>query len=301
MWTGNLDVPGSGRTTSGRLYCRDPFILPCGGLYYLYHSGGKRGILCSVSPDLENWSEPAVVFAPPEDFHGVKDLFWAPECHYWKGNFYVFTSVYSSDTDHRAISAYRAGSPLGPFEDIAGGHLSPRGWDAIDGTLYVDEAGDPWLVFVHEWTCMPDKNGAMAAARLADDFTHLISEPIQLFLARDPKWVTSGVTDGPFLYRADNGKLFMTWSNFGRDGYAVTQACSESGSLAGPWTHAETPLYAMGLRPEWTKDGGHAMFFRTFEGQWLLSFHAPNWHRENDWESLTLLPVELTGDGVKIL
>ena len=300
MFISNTDIPAAARKTSAGLPCRDPFILAYGGMYYLYHSAGPAGIACSVSGDLETWSAPALVYRRPADFHGVKDWFWAPECHYWKGKFYIFTSVFSAKYNHRCISVYRADGPLGPFEDIAGGCVTVPTWDTIDGTLYVDEQGDPWLVFVHEWTCMPDRNGGMAAARLSEDFTHLVSEPIQLFLARDPAWVTNGVTDGPFLYRTEGGKLYMIWSNFGKDGYAVTQAVSESGKIEGPWKHAESPLYARGMRPEWTDDGGHAMIFKRNDGQWMLSFHSPNSHNPK-FERVTFLPISLDENGVTIL
>ena len=85
---------GDEKTSSG-LSCRDPFILVCNGKYYLYKNENNK-IVCLVGDDLEHWSKPVVVFDPPKDFHGIKDIFWAPECHFYKENFYIFTSVYSS-------------------------------------------------------------------------------------------------------------------------------------------------------------------------------------------------------------
>ncbi len=281
-----------------KLPCRDPFVLAYDGKYYLYHSLGRAGLGCRVSADLENWSESVRVFAPPQDFHGVDSFFWAPECHYWNGNFYIFTSVRSKLTGHRSISVYRANNPLGPFEDIAGGCISPRDWDAIDGTLYVDGEGRPWMVFVHEWTSMPEGNGGMCAARLADDFTHFVSEPIQMFLARDPDWAASGVTDGPYLYTTDAGKLCMIWSNFNKDGYVVAKAHSENGKIDGRWAQ-DGLLYAKDLRPGWG-EGGHAMIFKTNEGQLLLSFHSPNSRRDADFEHAVFLPLRETEDGIEI-
>ncbi|MBQ8174334.1 MAG: family 43 glycosylhydrolase [Clostridia bacterium] len=289
-----LPESGGGRT-SERLYCRDPFILPYDGKYYLYHRSaddGRHGILCSVSADLEHWSRPITVFAPPEGFHGVKDCFWAPECHYFEGCFYIFTSVFSSIYGRRVISVYRADNPLGPFEDIAGGCITPPEWDAIDGTLYVDDEGQPWMVFVHEWVSMPEGNGGMCAVRLSRDLTHFEGEITQLFLARDVSWATMGVTDGPFLYRTKGGPLLMLWSNFSKKGYVVALARSESGSLLGPWTHADRLLYQKELRPDFTTDGGHAMIFRTHEGQTMISLHSPNAASESNFEHLMLFPLK---------
>jgi hypothetical protein len=60
----------------------------------------------------------------------------------------------------------------------------------------------------------------------------------------------------------------MIWSSFTAGGYTVGVAVSESGKLAGPWKHDDTPLF--------DKDGGHGMLFRTFEGQLMMALHTPN-------------------------
>ncbi len=268
---------------------RDPFVLRVGGTYYLYEGLHREGVLCYTSPDLETWSGPALVFRTPEAFHGVKDFFWAPEVHFYRGKFYLFTSVFSSATGHRSISVYRADSPLGPFSDIANGCVGMPGWDCIDGTLFV-EKGQPWLVFVHEWTSMSDGNGAMCAARLSDDLTRLVSEPVTLFRAREQPSARTGVTDGPFLYRTAGGKLLMTWSNYGKQDYFIAKAVSDSGELTGPWRQ-EGLLYERGR--DGRGDGGHGMLFFTKEGRLMMAFHSPNDHPN---ERLVLRELEERND-----
>ncbi len=267
-------VFGFGRTSES-IPCRDPFILPIDGKYYLYERFENNKICCIVSEDLENWSEPVVVFDPPADFHGSKDLFWAPECHFYNGKFYIFTSVFSSKFNHRVISVYRSDDPLGPFVDIADGAITPHDWDSIDGTLYVDKCGQPWMVFVHEWTSMPDGNGGMVAAKLSDDFTHFVSEPVELFKARDAVWATAGVTDGPFMLRTDKG-LYMIWSNVCKDGYCVGLAKSDNGEIDGNFIQSNEPIYSRGLRPSFEHDGGHAMIFVDHDGKTRVTLHGPN-------------------------
>lgn len=283
-----------------KLPIRDPYIMPYDGKYYLYHSVGQEGIACRVSDDLENWSEAILVYKTPENFHGIADWYWAPECHYYKGKFYIFTSVTSGKyNNHRVISAYRADTPLGPFEDICDGALSPTDWDAIDGTLYIDKAGDPWLIFVHEWTSMPDHNGSMVAARLSEDITKLISEPTHMFYAKDPDWARGGITDGPYPYRTDSGKLLMIWSNFVENGYAVGLVSSESGEVEGPWKQ-EGLFYAKGLKEEYEMDGGHAMIFKRNDGGYSITFHTPNHRNENEFEHLAIYELLEDGDSIKI-
>ncbi len=269
--------PDTKRKTSAKFACRDPFIMLYDNRYYLYQErGDEKMIICSVSDDLENWSDPVTVFSVPENFHGTKQLFWAPECHYYNGYFYIFTSVWSSIHEHRVISVYRSNNPLGPFEDIAGGCITPKDWDTIDGTLYVDGNGQPWMIFVHEWTCMPNDNGGMCAAKLSEDFTHFISEPIHLFYAKTPAWATRGITDGCYLYTTDNNELLMIWSNFSEKGYVVGLVKSESGRIEGPWTHCKDLVFQKELKPQFREDGGHAMIFQTREGKTKMVLHSPN-------------------------
>ena len=256
-----------------RLFCRDPYILPYDGVYYLYRSMGEEGVECFLSSDLLRWFGPVTVFAKPADFDGKGCWFWAPEVHFYRGAFYLFTSVLASSTDHRMISVYRATNPLGPFTHLS--VVSPTDWDAIDGTLFLDSDENPWLIFVHEWTCMPDKNGSMVAMRLSDDLTRGISEPLHLFYARDPDWASTGVTDGPFLYRTDAGELRMIWSNFTTDGYVVGLVGSENGKIDGKWSQMGT-VYRKGQRKDFVLEGGHAMIFRGFDGINRIVFHSPN-------------------------
>ena len=264
------------------VFCRDPFIMLCGGYYFLYKNHGEdenRVIACQVSKDLKTWSKPIPVFEPSEDFHGKDHLFWAPECHYYQGNFYIFTSVREKRNNRHTISVYRADNPLGPFEDIAGGCITPKDWDCIDGTLYVDEDGAPWLVFVHEWICMPEQNGSFVASRLSEDFTKLVSEPMHLFYAKEPEWADRGVTDGCFLVKSQD-KLFMTWSNFIKNpqiehDYCVAVAYSTNGKLDGEWRHAKEVLYQRGMKNS-AFDGGHGMVFFTKEDVPAIVFHSPN-------------------------
>lgn len=254
---------------------RDPFVLVYEQNYYMYGTGAASGpgYGCYVSADLENWAGPFNVFTAPAGFDGTGN-FWAPECHFYNGMFYLFATYFSQTTAHRGVSVFRSRSPLGPFEEISAGHITPQDWDSIDGTLYIDPAGRPWMIFVYEWTSMPDKNGAIAAARLTDDLTRLIGEPVELFKAKDPVWAKNGVTDGPCPYRTENGNLLMLWSNFNSGGYCVALSSPANGQLAGDWNHGLVPFYAKGDR--FACDGGHPMLFTDLDGRLMMSIHSPN-------------------------
>lgn len=249
---------------------RDPCVLVEDDAYYIYGTGWVCYKNTSGSLDGE-WEYLGVVAQKPAE---SDNNYWAPEVHKYKGAYYMFTTYHSSVTGNRGCTIMKADRPEGPFREITNGHITPHDWDSIDGTFYVDEDGQPWMVFVHEWTSTNDGIGRMAAAKLSDDLTHFISEPIELFRADDPSWTDSNVTDGCWMYRTDDGQLLMIWSNFAKDGYCVGIARSDNGKIDGNWTQDGELLYSRTLQGKY--DGGHGMIFYDRDGQMYLSIHSPN-------------------------
>lgn len=283
------------RKTS-EIHIRDPFVLVYGQKYFMYGTGAAagHGYGCYVSEDLENWAGPVNVFTAPAGFDGI-NCFWAPECHFYQGSFYLFATYFSQATQHRGVSIFKSESPLGPFEEISAGHITPHDWDSIDGTLYIDGESQPWMVFVHEWTSMENGIGAMAAAKMSPDLCSFISKPIQLFKANDPVWTNKGVTDGPFIYKTNRGKLLMLWSNFAAGkGYSVGIAKSASGGIDGKWCHGFEPFYSAGRY--FDLDGGHPMLFTDLSGRLMMSIHSPNSNNENGFEKAFFLEVTEKGE-----
>ena len=293
-----VDVTITKKTSE--ILIRDPFVLVYGGKYFMYGTGAATGLGygCYVSEDLENWAGPVNVFTAPAGFDGI-NCFWAPECHFYQGSFYLFATYFSQATQHRGVSVFKSDSPLGPFEEISAGHITPHDWDSIDGTLYIDSEGKPWMVFVHEWTCMDDKIGAMATAGLSEDLSRFISEPVQLFKANDPFWTNGGVTDGPFMYRTKTGKLLMLWSNGDINGnYCVGLSTSKNGKIDGKWCHGFRPFYSKGRY--FGLEGGHGMLFTDMNGRLLLCMHSPNYSDASAHETATFLEVTDKGSTLEL-
>lgn len=266
---------------------RDPFMLVDNGVYYLYGSGW----VCYKNTDGKlsgNWQkvEGPICNVPAEAI----DNYWAPEVHKYKGDYYMFTTYFSSVTKRRGCTILKSNSPEGPFTEITDGHITPKDWDAIDGTFYVDEEGRPWMIFVHEWVSTDDNIGRMAAAELSCDLTHFVSEPLELFRADDPSWTNNKVTDGCFMYKTGDGQLLMLWSNFDRDGaYCVGIARSEEGLVTGEWKHDEKLLFSKETTGKY--DGGHGMIFTDLDGKMYLSVHSPNYSDENVSETPVFVRV----------
>ena len=252
---------------------RDPFILADDGHYYMYGTRGASTWGCGtgfdvyVSDNLESWSGPHECFARPADFWADRN-FWAPEVHKYRGRYYMLAS-FKSETACRGTQILVADTPMGPFRLHSDGPVAPRDWECLDGTLYVDAQGTPYMVFCHEWLQVHD--GGMCAIQLSDDLTHSVGEATTLFHASEPAWAKQGakdyVTDGPFIYTTASGRLIMLWSSSAADGYCEGLTYSD-GDIFGPWKHDERLLFS--------RDGGHGMLFKTFDGQLMFVLHQPN-------------------------
>ncbi len=265
---------------------RDPFVLIENGVYYMY--GSLWHCYTNESGRLDGeWVDRGVVVTVPKE---AKDCFWAPEVHKYKGAFYMFTTYLSSETNHRGCTILKSENPLGPFVEITDGQITPKDRDAIDGTFYIDEDGQPWMVFVHEWTSTDDGVGRMAAAKLSDDLTHFVSEPIELFRADEPSWTDYKVTDGCFMYKTESGRLLMIWSNFDKNmGYCLGIAHSDNGKIDGKWIQEDKLLFQKGMFSEY--DGGHGMIFTDLDSQKYISLHSPNAAVGNRKEKPIFMPV----------
>lgn len=257
---------------------RDPFVLVHNGMYYLY---GTRGATCwgmadgfdvYVSADLENWEGPHVCFHNDGSFWADRN-YWAPEVHFYHGAFYMLASFKREDV-HRGTAILRAETPLGPFVPHSHGCVTPRDWECLDGTLYISQAGKPYMVFCHEW--VQAGNGEILALPLTDDLRAAAGAPRLLFRASEAPWVqcithssgkTGWVTDGPFLWRTADGTLLCLWASFSKGGYTQGVAVSSNGEIDGHFTQVE-PLFM--------EDGGHGMVFRALDGQLYLTLHSPN-------------------------
>lgn len=263
------------------IHIRDPFVLPviAEQTYYLYGTTGAEswtnhatGIDYYTSADLQNWAGPFPAFRPPAGFWADRN-FWAPEVHFYHGRYYLFAS-FKAEAACRGTQIFAADSPRGPFLPLTDVPVTPRDWECLDGTLFVDADDHPFIVFCHEWVQVGD--GEICALHLSDDLVSAVGTPQILFRASEAPWAlelnSKGrrgyVTDGPWMHRLANGTLIMLWSSFGTGGYTVGVARSTTGDLLNEWQQDGTPLYA--------GDGGHCMVFRGFDGQLWLAFHRPN-------------------------
>lgn len=274
---------------------RDPFILKEGDTYYMYGTRARnfgidvKGFDVYTSKDLENWSDP-IECLDSRKYNLNRDVNWAPEVHKYNGEYYMF-ATFTKENNLRGVYVLKSDNPLGEFKPHSVGAVTPYEWECLDGTLYVDKNGKPYLVFCHEHTQIID--GTVCYLPLADDLTKAIGEPVYLFSGSSPEWADKKpegehyTTDGPYMFRTKDDELLLMWSTFIGDDYCQCIAKSDNKEIDGTFHH---------FPPIITSDGGHGMIFRT-DDKLMLTFHSPN---QTDFERPRFMELEDLGTEIKL-
>lgn len=280
----------------------DPCILADSATHTYYMTG--TGGLMWTSKDLRFWNGPRnVVEIDSTSWMGAHPQIWAAELHQYKGKYYYFAtftnnaitidSVAGRRIPRRACHVLVSDKPDGPYRPMKDPVYLPAFKPTLDGTLWVDTDGHPYLVYCHEW--LQNLDGTIEKIRLSDDLSGSIGSSQLLFRASDAPWTVDGdvnanspaavkaavaptrhfradgslpnvVTDGPWLFRTQTGRLGMIWTSWVGKDYTMGVVYSQSGTLDGPWIHEPKPLTPSNY--------GHGMLFHDWKGRLLLSVHS---------------------------
>ncbi len=272
---------------------RDPFI---------YVDKEKQAYYCPVvvaggikmfkSRDLNMWRDLGNVYNTSGLYSNY--TYWAADMYRWKDNVYCIATAVSSNgsaddfTSAKSNTVFKGDyGPEGAIWPLNREHVNvipETDTQNIDGSLYVDESGTPWIVYCREAATEITEKGYDAgvyAYKMNDDLTSTVGEPVRLFNGSDSKYACAvDVRDGKAVYIADapmlwrdpsSGKLICIWSHYakqpGNDDqkwYSIGQAVSTSGKIEGPWEHT-------GIVNNY--DGGHGCIFEDLDGNLKLAYH----------------------------
>lgn len=249
-----------------------------------YYMTGTGGWLWK-SKDLRKWTGPYwVAMTDSNSWMGSHPMIWAAELHQYKGKYYYFATftnrnvkidtVRGNVIERRACHVLVSDKPGGPYVPMKDSMYLPPGKPTLDGTFWVDKDGKPYMVYCYEW--LQNWNGTIEKIELKPDLSGTTGNAKVLFKASDSPWskeldqkgdtIPNKVTDGPYLFYTQTGKLGMIWSSWVFDKYTQGVAYSESGTLNGPWIQQKEPV----TPPNY----GHGMLFHTFAGKLLMAVHS---------------------------
>ncbi|WP_240472191.1 glycoside hydrolase family 43 protein [Mangrovimonas xylaniphaga] len=276
--------------------------------YYMTGTGGKLW----KSNDLNLWSGPYdLAEIDQESWMGPNPMIWAAELHEYKNKYYYFATFTNKEVkidtfrnnviERRACHVLVSDKPNGPYKPMKDDVYLPANMPTLDGTLWVDN-GKPYLVYCHEW--LQNWDGTIEKKQLKSDLSGTKGKAKILFKASDSPWskeldekgnlVPNKVTDGPWLFRTQTGKLGMLWTSWIFGDYTQGVAYSESGTLDGPWVQEPRPI----TPPNY----GHGMLFRTFEGKLLMALHSHWVDKDGEYVRIPrLFEVDDSGDKLVVV
>lgn len=275
----------------------------------LYYMTGIGGLLWK-SADLKMWSGPYIVAKTDStSWMGKNPMIWAAEIHSYRNKYYYFATFTNRDIkidtvkgnviERRACHVLVSNKPDGPFVPMKDSIYLPADKPTLDGTFWIDENGKPYMIYCYEW--LQNWNGTIEKIELKPDLSGTIGEGKVLFRASDSPWSRekengidkpNKVTDGPYLFRTETGKLGMIWTSWIYNVYTQGVAYSQSGSLDGSWIQEKNPITPPNF--------GHGMLFQTLERKWLMSAHS---HKDINGHYVRiphLFEVDLSGDKLKV-
>ena len=282
---------------------RDPFIYQENGTYYMVATASNEGVgddwwhLWKATKDFKDPTNEWVDLGYVIDQYTVTEgevisdnNHWAPELYKYNNKYYIITTT-EIDNQHSAYPGRgcavfesdtlvdRSGKASKfkriSYHDEDGtkvfGRITEPTRNYIDGHLFV-ENNVPYMVYVGEHVSAPEGDGQMCAARMSDDLTHFVDEPVVLFTATQAPWVVRPsdgfVTDGPFIYKLSSGKLLMLWSSYYVEDGSYCMGYATADSVLGPWTQHERLIYEQSMLsgyespvPNFSLEGGHGMLF----------------------------------------
>ena len=283
----------------------DPFILADKPTqtYYMTGTGGKLW----KSQDLRKWTGPfTVAQTDPKSWMGPAPMIWAAELHAHNGKYYYFATFTNKaiklgeGLERRACHVLVSDQPGGPYVPMKDSTYLPADKLTLDATLWTDTDHKPYMIFCHEW--LQNDNGTIEKIALKPDFSGTTGSPKLLFRAGDSPWSReknkdgsdrpNKVTDGPWLFRTQTGKLGMLWTSWIYDIYTQGVAYSQSGTLDGPWIQEKEPITPPNF--------GHGMLFRTFDGKLLMAIHSHKSVNGRTMRYPKLFEVDDSGDKLVI-
>ena len=245
---------------SERVPLADPFIILHEGTYYAYGTHHRDGIEFYVSNDLKKWHYGGLALHK-NDSYGEK-WFWAPEVYYINGKFYMYY------TAENRLCVATADSPIGPFKQSEKVAMIPN-QHTIDNTLFIDDDGTPYLLYVHI------KRGfRIKLVELERDLMTPKESTTTTCIQPRQKWESlskTKVNEGPSIIK-HKGIYYLLYSGNGYTNHRYGIGYATATNIRGPWKKSDSnPILQL---PGDLVGTGHGAPFYDKKGRLHYVFHA---------------------------
>lgn len=207
----------------GDLQVHDPVIIKEQDTYYVFATGGRRGvgiIPIRSSKDLYNWSLSGYVFERlPEwatkEIPGSRDC-WAPDISFYNGKYHLYYSVSTFGRNNSAIGLVTNEtldpcSPRYKWVDqgmVVRSFQGKDDWNAIDPQLAFEDKNNVWLCWGSFWSGIKARRIDPATGKLSTKDTKLYSLASRPRTGEHQTPPTQGAIEAPFIIR-HNGYWYL--------------------------------------------------------------------------------------------
>ena len=225
----------------------DPFAFRAEGRYYLVGTtSAHEGFEMYRSEDLAHWKKIGWALRKRPGFW-ASDLFWAPEVRAYRGRYYMVYSgmVAKEKTPKLLLGLAVSDRPEGPYRTLHGPWFDP-GYSAIDGDIFIDADGTPYLYFSRNGSEKGYAYGKIYGVALTKDLSGPAGAPKLLMEVSQP-WelvhaAVNRCNEGPTVFRHD-GRYYMTYSANDTSTPAYGIGVATARTPLGPWVKsAENPV-----------------------------------------------------------
>lgn len=272
------------------IHLADPCVFAGKDTYYLTGtSTDGHSFDLYTSHNLRDWQYKGKLYEARGDIYQGATCFWAPEVRVYQGRYYLTFSCFSPSFATYITCLAMSDQPDGDYRDLYVPWIDPK-YSAIDCDIFVDNSGEPYLYYSHNFTKDGVGTGQIFAAKLKADLSGLANEPRIISEASQDwervNWKVNRCNEGPWVIRHKD-KYVMTYSandtGFGHYGIGVSEATSP----LGPWTKYDTnPMLTTNLK-RGVSSPGHNSIIEGHDGNLYIVYHRhadpackkPNWDR----------------------
>ena len=282
----------------------DPYFLRYDGKFYVYVSTDEwiSEYRCWETTDFMTYKFMGVGKLLDAEGNANNPDFqcaYAPEVHYWNGDFYMYFSPHA--TKHYVFKSVN-GTPWGDYQMV--NDTFGQSGVTIDGTVFIDD--DESMYFVYPSRSV-DREAKVAVMPMSD-MEHTPSGSDYTLIT--DCGITGGWEEGPFMIKRDGiYYLINTGEDVGKPSYRInyaynTSALSEDdgiGEVASPdeWKTEEDPVLVLETDGDYIGSGHGCLTIGPDLDSWYLPYHVSR--ATNTRRTMAFNRVEFSGGHMTLM
>lgn len=308
----------------------DPVAVKEKDTYYLFCTG--FGISVYSSKDLQNWRKEKPVFDKAPEWAvaavpGFRGHIWAPDIHFYNGQYYLYYSVsaFGKNTSaigvvtNKTLDTSSADYKWVDHGKVIQSYPGKTNWNAIDPNIMADGKGIPYMFFGSFWDGLKIVKLTKDRLKVAEDTTKLVtvatrkkegsSDKNPPSVDNNPVDAGGNAIEAPFVFKKNKYYYLFASTDYCCKGVNSTykMIVGRSNDVKGPYLdkdgvslskgggsilmQGDKDWYGVGHNSAYTFDGKDYLIFHGYDasdnGRSKLRIEEINWDKDG-WPIVTL-------------